>query len=75
MRLGHIHFTVNAPGHRELITQIFDRRDEYIHNDTVFAVKEALIDNFIPRKDENAIHRVADDCPRTDNMSWSTILL
>jgi catechol 1,2-dioxygenase len=32
-----------------LVTQIFDRRDEHITNDSVFAVKESLIVDFLPR--------------------------
>ena len=32
-----------------MVTQIFDRRDEYIDNDTVFAVKDSLVVDFKPR--------------------------
>ncbi|KAK3322504.1 Intradiol ring-cleavage dioxygenase [Apodospora peruviana] len=49
-RPGHIHFIVSAAGHRSLTTQIFDSRDEYINNDSVFAVKEELIVKFVPRE-------------------------
>ncbi|PSK60203.1 hypothetical protein B9Z65_1101 [Elsinoe australis] len=50
MRPAHIHFIVSAPGYKPLITQIFDRRDEYITNDSVFAVKDSLIVDFEPFK-------------------------
>jgi catechol 1,2-dioxygenase len=30
------------------VTQIFDRRDKYCTNDTVFAVKDSLIVDFLP---------------------------
>lgn len=49
-RPGHIHFIVSAPGHRSLTTQIFDSRDQYIQQDSVFAVKEELIVDFKPRE-------------------------
>lgn len=48
MRPAHIHFIVSAPGYRSLVTQIFDRRDEHITDDSVFAVKDSLIVEFVP---------------------------
>jgi len=33
-----------------LTTQIFDRRDKYVKDDSVFAVKDELVVDFIPRK-------------------------
>ncbi|GAM84782.1 hypothetical protein ANO11243_027830 [Dothideomycetidae sp. 11243] len=50
MRPAHIHFIVSAPGYKPLVTQIFDRRDEYITNDAVFAVKDSLVVDFEPFK-------------------------
>lgn len=50
MRPAHIHFIVSAPGYKPLVTQIFDRRDEHINNDSVFAVKESLTVDFLPRE-------------------------
>lgn len=41
---------VSAPGYKPLVTQIFDRRDKYITNDSVFAVKDSLIVDFEPFK-------------------------
>ena len=47
-RPSHFHFRVRAPGHQELVTQIFDREDKYVDNDSVFAVKDSLIVDFKP---------------------------
>ena len=41
---------VSAPNYKPIITQIFDRRDPHISNDTVFAVKQSLIVDFLPLK-------------------------
>ena len=45
-RPAHIHFAVTAPGHRRLITAIFDGADPAIARDALFAVKPALIGTF-----------------------------
>ena len=46
---------ISAPGYKPIVTQIFDRRDKHIENDSVFAVKESLIVDFSPRtKDPKA---------------------
>lgn len=37
-------------GYKPLVTQIFDRKDPYLTNDSVFAVKDSLIVDFIPRE-------------------------
>jgi len=47
-RPAHIHLIVKARGYRQLTTQVFDRRDKYVHNDSVFAVKDQLIVDFLP---------------------------
>lgn len=39
-------------GYRPLTTQIFDRKDQYLTNDSVFAVKDSLVVDFVPRKDD-----------------------
>ena len=49
-RPAHIHFILSAPGYKPVVTQIFDRRDEYITNDVAFAVKDSLIVDFQPRE-------------------------
>ena len=50
MRPAHIHFIVSAPNYKRVITQVFDRRDKHITDDAVFAVKESLIVDFLPRE-------------------------
>ncbi len=37
-------------GYKPLTTQIFDRKDPYLENDSVFAVKDSLIVDFRPLK-------------------------
>lgn len=37
-------------GYRPLTTQIFDRKDKYLTNDSVFAVKDSLVVDFVERK-------------------------
>ena len=53
MRPAHIHFIVSAPNYKPIVTQIYDRRDEHITNDTVFAVKDSLIVDFQPRRGDS----------------------
>lgn len=50
-RPAHIHFIVQAPGHRELTTHMFVAGSEYIESDTVFAVKKSLVVDFAPVND------------------------
>ena len=42
-RPAHIHFFVEAPGHRKLTTQINIAGDKYLHDDFAFATREGLI--------------------------------
>jgi protocatechuate 3,4-dioxygenase beta subunit len=42
-RPAHIHFKVEAEGHEPLITQVFFPDDPYLDNDTIGAVKSALV--------------------------------
>jgi catechol 1,2-dioxygenase len=42
-RPAHIHFKVTAPGHQPLVTQLFFPGDPYLENDTIGAVKAALV--------------------------------
>ena len=43
MRPAHLHYKVDAPGHRTLITHIFVAGDKYLASDAVFGVKNSLI--------------------------------
>jgi protocatechuate 3,4-dioxygenase beta subunit len=42
-RPAHIHFKVTAPGHAPLVTQVFFPDDPYLDDDTIGAVKSALV--------------------------------
>lgn len=42
-RPAHIHFKIEAPGHQRLVTQVFFPDDPYLENDTIGAVKPALV--------------------------------
>ncbi|OZC74006.1 6-chlorohydroxyquinol-1,2-dioxygenase [Rhodococcus sp. 06-462-5] len=48
-RPAHIHFIVTAPGYRELTTHIFVNNSQYLDSDAVFAVKDSLVRDFVPR--------------------------
>jgi protocatechuate 3,4-dioxygenase beta subunit len=50
-RPAHIHFRVSAPGHRELITELYTRGDLFIDLDPVLGVKDALLVDYV--KDES----------------------
>jgi catechol 1,2-dioxygenase len=64
-RPAHIHLIVSARGHRRLTTQIFDRRDKYVKDDSVFAVKDELVVDFVPRKQMNGhAHGVSNATPQ-----------
>ena len=46
-RPAHIHFVIMADGYEAVTTHIFDRTDEYLDSDAVFAVKDSLICDFV----------------------------
>ncbi len=46
-RAAHIHVKVSAEGFEPLTTHIFDRASDYLDSDTVFGVKDSLIEDFI----------------------------
>lgn len=50
-RAAHIHAKVTADGYAPVTTHIFDRRSEYLDSDTVFGVKDSLIQDFVPGPD------------------------
>jgi len=45
-RPAHIHLIVQRDGYRSVTTQIFDKEDKYLENDSVFAVKDSLVVEF-----------------------------
>ena len=46
-RAAHVHVRVSADGFVPLTTHVFDRQSDYLESDTVFGVKESLIDDFV----------------------------
>jgi hydroxyquinol 1,2-dioxygenase len=46
MRASHLHFLVEAPGLRTLITHIFVRGDKLLARDSVFGVRDSLVKDF-----------------------------
>ena len=46
MRASHLHFLVEAPGLRTLVTHIFVRGDQLLASDSVFGVRDSLIKDF-----------------------------
>ena len=46
MRPSHIHFLIDAPGHRQVITHLFRKSCPYIETDVVYGVKAPLIAEF-----------------------------
>lgn len=46
MRPAHLHFKIDASGHRTLITHIFVAGDPHLGNDAVFGVKDSLVVEF-----------------------------
>ncbi|KAK9441702.1 Catechol 1,2-dioxygenase [Metarhizium brunneum] len=49
-RPAHIHLMVQQEGYKSLTTQIFDHKCKYLDKDSVFAVKDELKVEFVPRK-------------------------
>lgn len=41
-RPAHLHFMIDAPGHKTLVTHLFNRGDPYLDSDAVFGVKPSL---------------------------------
>jgi protocatechuate 3,4-dioxygenase beta subunit len=62
-RPAHIHFKVEAEGHEPLITQVFFPDDPYLENDTIGAVKSALIRPLSRHEDEEELARRGLDAP------------
>ncbi|GAB3280187.1 iron-containing alcohol dehydrogenase [Kineosporia babensis] len=47
MRASHLHFMVTAEGLRTLVTHIFVRGDELLGSDSVFGVRDSLVQDFV----------------------------
>lgn len=46
-RPAHLHFMIDAPGYRKLITQVFRAGGRYLDSDAVFGVRPALIADWV----------------------------
>ena len=42
-RPAHTHVMVSAPGHKTIVTHLFDRDSPYLDSDTVFGVRDGLL--------------------------------
>ena len=56
-RPAHIHFKVDADGHERLVTQVFFPDDPYLDNDTIGAVKSALVRPLTRHEDADELAR------------------
>ena len=59
-RAPHVHFMIQSPAHRQLITQLFVRGGDYLDSDAVFGVKDDLIVDFVPRSGPTPDGRAVD---------------
>jgi protocatechuate 3,4-dioxygenase beta subunit len=50
-RAAHVHAKVDAPGFDPLTTHVFDADSDHLDSDTVFGVKESLVEQFVPGDD------------------------
>ena len=50
-RPAHVHFFVEAPGHRKLTTQINIAGDKFLHDDFAFATRDGLIPDVVRHDD------------------------
>lgn len=62
-RPAHIHFKVEAEGHEPLITQVFFPDDPYLDDDTIGAVKSALVRPLTRHESEEDLARRGLDAP------------
>jgi protocatechuate 3,4-dioxygenase beta subunit len=62
-RPAHIHFKVEANGHQPLVTQVFFPGDPYLENDTIGAVKSALVRPLARHDDEDELAQRGLDAP------------
>ncbi len=59
-RPAHLHLIVEAPGHKTLVTEIFDEEDPYLDTDAVFGVREVLVAQYKPVVDAQLLSRYKD---------------
>jgi len=56
-RPAHIHFRVSAPGHREVVTELYTRGDEFLETDPVLGVKDSLVVDYVKSADGYTLQR------------------
>jgi catechol 1,2-dioxygenase len=56
-RPAHLHFMIDAPGHRTLVTHLFDKDDKYLESDAVFGVKPSLMVSYRERPADDELAR------------------
>ena len=66
MRPAHIHFMVQASGHKPLTTHIFVEGDPYLESDAVFGVKDSLVVDFAWNNSEPDAARFGLEAPFID---------
>lgn len=62
-RPAHLHYILDASGHDQLVTHIFDPDDPYITSDAVFGVKESLLAKFVWTEAADAIAQAGFERP------------
>jgi protocatechuate 3,4-dioxygenase beta subunit len=56
-RPAHLHFMIDAPEHRRLVTHLFDKDDTYLASDAVFGVKPSLMVSYRERPEGDELGR------------------
>ena len=54
-RPSHLHFIVQAPGQKALVTEVFANHDPYLDQDAVFGVRSDLIMDYVESSDIEAL--------------------
>ena len=62
-RPAHVHFFVEAPGHRKLTTQINIAGDKFLHDDFAFATRDGLIPDVVRHDDPQEMEARGLDAP------------
>jgi catechol 1,2-dioxygenase len=60
-RPAHLHVVVDAPGHRRLVTHLFDEESQYLTSDAVFGVKDSLVRHWQPSEGTDVSYELEQD--------------
>lgn len=74
-RPAHFHLIIAAPGHRTLVTELFDAEDPWLDRDAVFGVREALIGRYVAEDNREAARALGIDGPKVPVMQVEFRLL